>query len=515
MPDRLVGRRFAELMAQKVQIEVLAGPNVGESYEFDQDTILVGRGSSCQMQLASPHVSRQQCELTVQGDQLILENLGSVNGTYLNDRPIDRVYVQDGDLITFCDVALRIRLPRPGAVQADPDKTVAFARGQAAPGAGAGPGPGAPPPLPPAPPQDDGRTHIQPGPAGMGAPPPPPPGPPPGPPPAHGQAYGTGQHQQLDRPPPMPIAPQAPTGLYTAQPASGQQAHYLGPGQQAGYPGSGQHAAHVPPAPGMPGPPPPGMPGRPPGMPPGMPMPPRGPGASQGGQATQPPHPGPAQSGQGKGVMSARRRKKGKGGKGGKGSPPNLQLIRNVVVGLAAVMVLLSVTSVAMKRTRSKPPAPTPTPVVAEDPNAGLPIVEAGGRLSHEILKDAEKAWGTCGTYLREYQIADENLWTAIQSCKRAKAELLLVDAASRPPWAAQLDARVEEAEGLLDQEYRHAKLNFVKFYQSGDYGGAEKEINRVIRMIPDRDDERHQYMRNQAKRIRNLKSGKKKSWGG
>ena len=132
------------------------------------------------------------------------------------------------------------------------------------------------------------------------------------------------------------------------------------------------------------------------------------------------------------------------------------------------------------------------------------------------IASAAEKAWGTGRTYLREYQIADENLWMSLTFFKRSKAELLLLDKTLLPSWNRELDTKIGEAEGLLDQEYRHVKLNFVKFYQSGDYEQADRAIERAIRMIPEREDERHQYMRNQQKRIRNLKSGGSKGrWGG
>ena len=77
-------------MVQRLVIEVLAGPGVGESQEFDIDRVLIGRGSQCDLRIASPHVSRQQCEVIRQADQFVLENLGSVNVTYLNDRPIER-----------------------------------------------------------------------------------------------------------------------------------------------------------------------------------------------------------------------------------------------------------------------------------------------------------------------------------------------------------------------------------------------------------------------------------------
>ncbi len=270
--------------------------------------------------------------------------------------------------------------------------------------------------------------------------------------------------------------------------------------------------------------PPPGMPMPPPGMglPPGMPMPP-GQGTMPYPHQALPPAPPPlgpgtgqgppvGEGGQTQGVLSARRRKKSPRGK----APPNIQLIRNVVVSLAAVMVLLSIVSVVMKKTSPKPKEALPAVAeVVDDPAAGLPVVTRGDRLDSEILASAEKAWGTGRTYLREYQIADENLWMSITFFKRCKAELLLLDASLWPSWTRELDTKIGEAEGLLDQEYRHVKLNFVKFYQSGDYEQADRAIERAIRMIPEREDERHQYMRNQQKRIRNLSTGKKGRWGG
>ena len=134
-------------MTQQLFIEILAGPGVGERIEIFNERTLVGRGSQCDLRLASPHVSRQQCELIRQADHLILENLGSVNITYLNDRPIDRVYVQDGDLITFCDIALRVSFGEAVAAN-DPDRTVAYQSDQLPPGAVTQP-PGTPQPIAP------------------------------------------------------------------------------------------------------------------------------------------------------------------------------------------------------------------------------------------------------------------------------------------------------------------------------------------------------------------------------
>ncbi len=522
---------------QKVVVEILAGPNVGETYDFDRDQILVGRGSQCQLQLASPHVSRQQCELTRQGDQLVLENLGSVNVTYLNDRPIDRVYVQDGDLITFCDVALRIRLPRPGQdAMADPDRTVAYSPNQPAPGGQ--PTPHRPPQPPQPPPPQAPPVRPQP-------PPQPPPPQPPPPQPRHtSQPHAPPPQRPMGgeptappgplpagptRPPqPPPPPPQAPAGVGMGtglQPAMGGQAappSNLAPTMPPG--GSGQHVAMPPgPPPGMPPGAMPGRPGvppgRPPGMPPGMPgqMPPGMPGQAPPGMPGRAPggHPGmPSQ-----GVISARRKRKkggGKGGGGGGGSQPlNIQLIRNVVVGLAAVMVLLMITSAIINRSPStNGGVKTPVPTV---PPGGTPTPAPDGdaarrdRTDEEIIRDAESAFQTATTYLRQHRIADENLSISIENFRQARAELGLVDMARWPAWTADIDPKTAEAEGLLDQKFKEAKLAYVRSYQSADYERALQELERILRLVPDKNDSRNDYARTRIRTIREIMSGGKK----
>lgn len=572
---------------QKVVVEILAGPNVGETFEFDRDQILVGRGSQCQMQLASPHVSRQQCELTRQGDQFVLENLGSVNVTYLNDRPIDRVYVQDGDLITFCDVALRVRLPRPGAeVVLDPDRTVAYAQGQSPPGAvppqgsQARPQPQGPPPQahapPPQPPQarPQAQAHAQapqpspPRPQPQGQPQPPPAWQPPQQPapqrprsqpratapqpqqrgPAGGNGARQSQGETTAPPGPLPPGPPPgpPPGHPGGQPSSARVAMApasvgMGTGLQpalGGYPpgpagiapsGSGQHPAMQPRGTGLhaampPGPPPglaaaqggghyqqgmgappPGMPGLPPGMPgvpPGMPGP-------------APGHRGPAApAGSASAVVSARKkRKKGKAGK----QPLNIQMVRNIVVAFAALMVLLMLVSFVIGKT-GKPPKGTgeqgsgQTDAAPQDGGtAAGPAVSRRDRTDEEIIRDAESAYGTAQTYLRQHRIADENLWIALTNFRQARAELALVDPDFWPAWTADIDPKVAEAEGLLDQKFKDTKLAYIRLYQSNDYERALQELERILRLVPDKNDSRNEYARERIRKLRDIMAGGKK----
>ncbi len=69
----------------------------------------IGRHDDCLIRIRSSQVSRRHCELFEEGDQLILRDLGSSNGTYVNGkRVLGRQNVKPGDILTIGSVSLRV-----------------------------------------------------------------------------------------------------------------------------------------------------------------------------------------------------------------------------------------------------------------------------------------------------------------------------------------------------------------------------------------------------------------------
>lgn len=81
---------------------------------------VVGRSADCDIQLDHPGLSRQQARLTPTAEGLLVEDLGSTNGTLLNEEAItEAVVAHHGDEIGF-DV-MRFRLVSTvGATEHDP-----------------------------------------------------------------------------------------------------------------------------------------------------------------------------------------------------------------------------------------------------------------------------------------------------------------------------------------------------------------------------------------------------------
>ncbi len=83
---------FPMLVAQE-------GPLKGQRWALSR-TLVLGRESTCDVVIADRQVSRFHARLTPTSEGVILEDLGSKNGTHHNGNPLSSpVMLQDGDLV--------------------------------------------------------------------------------------------------------------------------------------------------------------------------------------------------------------------------------------------------------------------------------------------------------------------------------------------------------------------------------------------------------------------------------
>jgi diguanylate cyclase (GGDEF)-like protein len=98
-----LGNLESELRARKQQVHaylvVLAGSNVGEMYKIDGPEVVIGRAMSVQLRLNDDGISRRHCRLLQIGSRVIVEDLGSANGTLVNGDMVQRHELVDGDKI--------------------------------------------------------------------------------------------------------------------------------------------------------------------------------------------------------------------------------------------------------------------------------------------------------------------------------------------------------------------------------------------------------------------------------
>ena len=74
---------------------------------------ILGRHPDAQARIDQTLVSRRHARITIRADRMLLEDLGSHNGTFLNGRRLDKaVELHDGDIISLGPVAMTFRVFR-------------------------------------------------------------------------------------------------------------------------------------------------------------------------------------------------------------------------------------------------------------------------------------------------------------------------------------------------------------------------------------------------------------------
>ena len=100
-------------------LTVAAGPMRGASFRLRSEPLVIGRASTGQLVVNDPHLSRCHAEVWLAPEGPSLRDLGSTNGTWLNDRRITDVErLSDGDVIRLGRTELR--LFDPGVAHTDP-----------------------------------------------------------------------------------------------------------------------------------------------------------------------------------------------------------------------------------------------------------------------------------------------------------------------------------------------------------------------------------------------------------
>jgi serine/threonine-protein kinase len=104
----------------RVTLKVLAGPYTGREFTFDQhDTFLIGRADTAHLYLPEDRFfSRHHCLLEIAPPRCFLRDLGSTNGTFVNEQRVPEAFLTSGDRIRGGETVLEVE------VQSDQAMTV-------------------------------------------------------------------------------------------------------------------------------------------------------------------------------------------------------------------------------------------------------------------------------------------------------------------------------------------------------------------------------------------------------
>ncbi len=85
--------------AQAACLVVIYGLELGRKHNLKSANLVIGRSSKADVQIDQESVSRHHAKITGDGGSIVVRDLGSTNGTYVNDQLIDEYVLKDGDFI--------------------------------------------------------------------------------------------------------------------------------------------------------------------------------------------------------------------------------------------------------------------------------------------------------------------------------------------------------------------------------------------------------------------------------
>ncbi len=90
-------------------ITILNGEETGKNYAWSAERIRIGRNSANDFVIANASVSGEHCLIERCDGGWRVKDLGSTNGTRLNQQPITMANLHRGDVIAFGDIAVSIQ----------------------------------------------------------------------------------------------------------------------------------------------------------------------------------------------------------------------------------------------------------------------------------------------------------------------------------------------------------------------------------------------------------------------
>jgi two-component system cell cycle response regulator len=87
-------------VSRAAALVLIHGEDLGRKFDLTAEETLIGRTSKADIQVDQDSVSRNHAKIRVDGTRITIEDLGSTNGTIVNDEHIDEVLrLRNGDLV--------------------------------------------------------------------------------------------------------------------------------------------------------------------------------------------------------------------------------------------------------------------------------------------------------------------------------------------------------------------------------------------------------------------------------
>jgi chromosome segregation ATPase len=99
--------RAARIEAPETAALICLTSDIPRQYALTKPSMTIGRSSQCDIQVLTQFVSREHARLVVDRSHVLIEDLGSTNGVFVNSVRVDRQELRHGDLVTVGETQFR------------------------------------------------------------------------------------------------------------------------------------------------------------------------------------------------------------------------------------------------------------------------------------------------------------------------------------------------------------------------------------------------------------------------
>ena len=91
-----------------VKLALLSAGMTGRTHELKVDKTTIGRVEDNTFQIAEPSVSSHHCEVLLRGTDVVVRDLNSTNGTYINGEKISETALKPGQVLRLGQIEMRL-----------------------------------------------------------------------------------------------------------------------------------------------------------------------------------------------------------------------------------------------------------------------------------------------------------------------------------------------------------------------------------------------------------------------
>ena len=113
------------------KLVVLSAGMAGRTQELSADKVTIGRVEDNTFQIAEPSVSSHHCEVFLRGNEVVVKDLNSTNGTFINGEKTIEAVLKPGQTLRLGQIELKLEAegapaagaaPAPAAPSSGPQK---------------------------------------------------------------------------------------------------------------------------------------------------------------------------------------------------------------------------------------------------------------------------------------------------------------------------------------------------------------------------------------------------------